>query len=220
VIGIHLHQEKPKTKSKKMSRSLKKSGLSRKQVLALINESREHKFYPYLLSTTVSSTSGLVNFTGLLALGTAENERVGNTVDLKSIDFDITATAGDDRNWLRVIIAMWNGDAGALPVDTDFFQNTSYPIVSPANVDGRLSGAVEFLYDKTVSLLDGSAAGFTVQDAHLKGTVKIPVKQQTIDYSGVTGVDSARRLYLIVVSDSGAIPHVGILGHFTINYLD
>lgn len=147
-----------------------------------------------------------------ISLGTADGQRIGHQITLKSLHINVLATHADPTQVMRVLVFQHFPEA--YPLATDIFQDTStaYMYMSPYNFDN--SKSFRILYDST-KLLDNVAK----PQAQWNKYINLTKARKNVEYQGST-TDGLNRLYMLVISDSTAISHPAYKAFATLTYTD
>lgn len=176
----------------------------RKVVKSELKKEIETKFYDFnssaSISNLVSTYSPLTSFTR----GTGPSNYVGMKIKPKYFTIRGTLTGSDNTNYVRVLVIQDKAVSGT-PNTSTIFQNTSYPWLSPLNVDYIDSYRV--LTDRLYQFrtFESSAGSFSSTVRPFK--IKIPgSKMRQITYTQ-GGSPDAGQLWVVMVSDSSLPSH-------------
>ena len=119
----------------------------------LLRTQSELKFWPTYNNTAISTTPNIVDLFDP-ALGTADNDRIGDKVQIKSIDFrsQITLNASATEDYVRLMIVQWRDDSTAGdPTSAYLLQNnsTTYHAITQPDLERHEGGQFRLLFDKT-----------------------------------------------------------------------
>lgn len=213
-------RKKNTTKKKWKNKALTRN--QRKEVLQLIEEQPEKKYYDETFDAfNASSTPQFWNITQM-SQGSLTNERIGSTVRLLSVQYNlhIQYASADSTNTIRVLLFQWKPDNQQdLPAWDQIFQyhtlgapSKLYELMSPYTLGEGGSGVFNMLYD-TLFYLDSDNP---IQI--LKGYInKKFLKNITFGDGSLTGQN---HLYLCVVSDSSVVGHPVYSGGTRIRFTD
>lgn len=192
----------------------------------------ELKFYEHLLSTsnlqTIANVWSEQEIAGNIAIGTAKYNRIGQEINVEKIEITgvlenaYSYAAGDDYNWVRLILGHYSTAGAATPLTTAVFNESSS--LDYVNCPTLLAG----YHDKEVifnpAYTQIGAGGVYFGGPCLKKVVmtykfKTPLR---IKYSaGAGGNLNQTSLVLSGISDSAAPPHCGFThGRYTLYYRD
>lgn len=177
--------------------------------------------------STQSYTNASVDWSGYLwnvnanltRGASAVNQFEGNKIDPYSVSLRYQIKVGDYDNMFRVILFQWMGDThGVVPsgiLDGNLLATTSAPLTG-YRWDNR--PLVHVLYDKLHQL---AGATFSGPDSLLTRSVYIPSSKLRQIYMSSTVPEAQRgQLFLLVLSDSGAGAHPGILAYTCVTFKD
>jgi len=149
----------------------------------------------------------------------AVNQFEGNKIDPFSVSLRYQLTCGDNTNMFRVILFQWMGDThGVVPsgiLDGNLLGTVSAPLTG-YRWDNR--PLVHVLYDKLHCM---ALSGYPGPDTILTRSVYIPSSKLRQIYMSSTVPEAQRgQLFLLVLSDSGAGSHPGILAYTCVTFKD
>lgn len=217
---------KPYVMNKKSRRkNVKGKGLTKKQrlqVQKLIEDPIELKFYDHTFSTFTMDTTPSFFDIFQPSQGTSSNQVVGAQVDLKSIQYNMRFVRVDTTNYVRMVIFQWLFDTLTdTPNWIQMFQFQSAGIPTDQNdymspyLCGQGKGpAFKVLKDIELNLDSDDSV------VQVKGYINKGFKKRITfndDQSPQTGVN---HIYVMIVSDSGAISHPFVDGWFRARYMD
>lgn len=164
-----------------------------KMLKGLINT--EFKFNDRLVSNNILDTGEFILMNGI-AQGTNDNERIGNTMRIKSVEYRIIVQhniGATDQTYFRCILFVDLESDGADPTLAEVLQNTTVPIVSPRNLNNRNKYLI--LKDQVLKLNDDNPNGYI--EVYKKLNLKT-----TYDAAGATIAAIANHpIYLLVLSN-------------------
>lgn len=191
--------------------------LVRKMIDSEFNEKLElkHKdtYMGYTVSTAFNQTLDLTPITQAVA----DTSRIGDVIDLVSVQGRFVLTAADSTNIMRIMVIQWNEDSSvSAPTLLSVLQHTtgSFPedILSPYLLDKDHKYKV--LWDKSYNLnLTGDLKQILVEFYLNRGFRK---KVQFTEAS-TTGVG---KIYMLYISDSTGPSHPAINGFCRLRYYD
>lgn len=170
------------------------------RVKRLIDAKQETKYYDAYVSATGVSTSGTFNDCTAIAAGTTNSTRLGNIVEALWIKCIFESNIADTTNFMRYILFQWNNDtAGLTPTLAGVLAQTGV-LSSPINCQYQISDTrdIRILLDVTHTL--------NVNSPNVRTEHMVPMKGKRIPFqsSATTG---NQHIYLLQVSDSGAVAH-------------
>jgi len=151
--------------------------------------------------------SGSVTCLSTVGVGTAANQRVGDELTIRAIDFRFSAYTQGSSEFIRLIIFSWNEDDGAVaPTPGTVLQSTgsNMSLLSPYFADAVQAGRLNVVFDKILIASNGGGPSAVTERVSRKLT--LPVQFST----GLTTGNG--KLYLLVISDSslaGQAPNYG-----------
>lgn len=140
-----------RNRRRRFNRKYKGTGytMMKKVAQKVFNKNAEVKY-------TIDHTAGSINIdtTGTIAqvatptLGTSVNERTGNEIRIRSIQFKGSVVAGDATNFVRFIIFQWKSRSPTAPVITDILDSTVGGLYYNNLYNKTLGSSFKILYDK------------------------------------------------------------------------
>lgn len=189
-------------KKKKM---FKKRPLQRKKKLAtiqqvkrLISKRAETKYCDIVQAAVGVSNAGTVWDLSQMGPGTSQNSRIGITIEALWLEIMFATVIADATNFMRYVVFVWNNDtAGVTP--------TLAAVLANGNNCETLQYVTTNAKDCTV-LLDVCHKLTGVSNPTERTRHMVPLRGRRIEYtSGLT--TGNRHIYLVAVSDSGAVAH-------------
>lgn len=181
-----------------------------KQIIA----SSEKKLASYGTNTTIGVTGNFEALTSNIAQGTAEGERVGRSINPVGFYLTCSISVADTTNYFRIILFKWDAK-GVAPTVADILQDTTYPTVSPLNSDS--DGTFRVLFDKRLILCNGTNTAVRL----FKKYVALKNIQTKYSSDGVGAAANLEgQLYVLRISDSGAVAHPAMIGFSKLWYTD
>ncbi len=186
----------------------------RKAIKKLVAEKivsvQEKKSFDTGFGSTVDNTGVVGNLT-LIPQGDTDSTRDGDAVKLLKIQLWAQAQYADATNALRLIIFRWNQDtssAGPASIG-DILQSVSP--YSPYNRDNERARKFDVIYDHLFALCNvGPGTEKVVLDKAMKSIIAFQA----------TSTAGTGHLFYGMVSDSSAVPHVGMQFVFRTYYTD
>jgi hypothetical protein len=158
--------------------------------------------------TTITSSFVKLDLCNGIGYGTAVNARIGNIITCKRFVLDCTLAGGqanlatDDRyNTVRVV--MYSATPG----------NSQTPSLSQCLEPRLIPGWFDVFLDRTIILESPGKDSTGYMPAVRRLKFDIPLRER-IMYTGSTGTQSGKSLFLGFISDSGVAPSPGILSGF------
>lgn len=186
-----------------------------KQVKRIVNKSQELKQHVVWQDTTASSTMATTRLT-TLGPGDGVDDRSGLKVIPRALEIDYTIQAADATNMVRVMVIRWkpnNGDDGP-DYEEIFYTTAGVPLVSQVKPLSPLvfekSQRLKFdvLYDRihSVNTTDNIADMGKIRIYNSAKRTKMP----PVFYDSDVLDNQKNGLYLITLSDSGAVIHPAV----------
>ena len=167
----------------------------------------EKKQYPYGVTTNfTTANSGVIhstNMTAKLAAGTSDGQRVGDTVFLVSLQFNITFITCPDENFYKYrVIVGWSGEEhnptgfGTTGlVVADVFVNSAFDNGTMITNDKAFTVLYDNIIDINSQIID------IVDGKTIRGFIKL---NQKFDYQSQGGIFGKRKnLYVCVIPQYG-----------------
>lgn len=192
-----------------------------KKIKAIVREElKEDVEVKYLLtnhqSLSIDTTGELYSLTNV-SQGTGDSNRIGDEIKISALELRINALYGDTTNYLRIIVFQWlaNDDISAPIVgDVLYDASSSIPYVLSYYNNDTLGSDYSVLYDKVHSLNNTYKTNFSQN-------IFIPMKYAKKKVQYVAGTtNGSHKLYILLCSDSGAIPHVTVNMVARLTYVD
>lgn len=154
------------------------------------------------------STGVFYSFTSTIPEGTGSEQRIGQQVTVKSLQVRYRLLYQDTTNLMRVIIFRWFQQG--TPSLSQILQDTvTVPWISPTN--RLLSEFINVMYDNLVTL--DATNNFQYVD-------KIFIKKNMNVTFDDAGNPDYGHVYMLVLSDSAAIPHPTIEFYSRVRFTD
>lgn len=178
-------------------------------VLKEIHKLSETKYYDKIDQATAVDFAG-TNLTLLtdVTQGTSDLQRVGDKLTIRGMRIRFTFSVADNYNIIRMILFQWipsNNLLGPVPgyVLSATYLSTSRATEAPYTHDYKSQMII--LWDKTINL----ALNQSNQAKYINKKVKLKFAKKRINF--VAGTTAAsNHIFLLLVSDSGAVPHPGV----------
>lgn len=216
--------------------------VQRKQVKRLVEADVETKHYQDGIAPFAVSNSGAIIALSNMPQNTSAAGRIGDSVNLKSMDFNFdciasqgtlgTWLAGDAYNNLRVILFRWHENSVSSSPSVSSILNTtlgSYTYLAPYNLDNMEAGMFSIMYDRTFILentpyWNGSTTLFASGQSSIHNVINKKIYgralgRKKINYNG-SALTGTGNIFMLVVSDSAATPHPYAQYAYSINYTD
>lgn len=202
-------------------RRVARSGLQerkiRKVVKAELKKEIESKFFDSSVNSTLSTTASAIPPLSGFSRGTGVSNFIGMKVKPIYLTIRGTLQGSDNTNYVRILVIQDKAVSGT-PNTSTIFQNTSYPWLSPLNVDYIDSYTV--LADRLYSFRTFESAAGTFTGTVRPFKIKISGKKmRQITYTAAGSADSGQ-LWIIAVSDSALPSHPGYVMLTRFTYTD
>ena len=185
-----------------------------KQVKAYVNRAirnaTEVKYVDFVINGTASTSGSYTAFLDAIALGTAYNQRVGDHVKFRRMEWDLRVVPGDNFNFTRCIIgATRDSTHTGIPGAITSLDSGTDPTFGPYLLDRKL-----YTQFKPV---DGSTNTTVGEYKFIKGAKKL---NHSVQYPQSGNNPSNWMFYFQFHSDSTLIPHPGVYGNIRVYYTD
>lgn len=176
----------------------------RQVVKSELKKEIESKFYDYSVSSTISTALTAINPLTSFARGTGPSNYIGMKVKPVFLTIRGTLTGSDATNFVRMVVIQDKSVSGTPNVST-IFQNTTYPWISPFNVD--YIDAYNVLADRFIQFRTFESAAGTFSGTTKYFKIKIPGKKlRQITYTNAGAADTGT-LWILFISDSSLVSH-------------
>lgn len=175
-----------------------------------LKRTAEKKYVDLTRAISASMTGQILSLCSTVLIGTGSvGNRIGNKIELTSIQARGQIGLADATNKVRMIVFQWAHNANAaFPVITDILDNVayvgSYPVFAPYAFNN--SGSFHVIKDKTY-VLDNTSR----QTIHWKFKIKasrIPMRKLT--YDNISNRPIEGEVFILWISDSGVAPHPNV----------
>lgn len=155
----------------------------------------EVNFWDKNISSGITTTGLITNWTSGIVQGDGVGQRVGNKIRFKSFQARLWVAAGDTSNVMRVIFFIAKDSLAASPtISTVLSETATYPHLSPYNPAYRVN--YEILFDQSYTLHAGEPIKI---DKFMAWQFKNPGVTYSAD-----GASGNGQIYSLIVSDSAA----------------
>lgn len=166
----------------------------------------------------VSDVVGVFPASSLPIIGTNLNERIGDTIRIKSFNFKYTVYCSDPSNVMRVIIfqSKENSLLTGVPLSTYLLQTPgTYPWLSQLNQDTKQTYHV--LYDVTHTMQNGGPLQIT-RSVNIN---KFAITKLVLPQPATTTNNCLKgEIYIALMSDSNIVVHPTFLWKCQLRYTD
>lgn len=177
-----------------------------------INDVVEYKYIDNSDTSVAMNTTASITLINGVAQGDSSTTRDGIRIVMKSLDARFHLQSADATNICRVLIIQDKQHNGSSPVIGDILQNTSEPL---SFLNKSNSKRFRTIYNGIFSVSNSSPA--TVQDVVHKDLNIITM----FEGSGATASTiKTNALYLVLLSDSGAVSDPGLTYSIRIRFVD
>lgn len=209
------HRKKVSNRIAGFSKRRKVGKLFKAKVQKVITSNTEKKYFPFSQTATAVDFAGTIIDVSAVAQGTNDTQHVGDTIRVRSVENNISWVAGDNTNLCRYILFQWK--QSGVPAVADILLgplSTTVAPLSPYNHDNRKNFNV--LYDSMVKV-DAVALPLTVRKSKIW---KIPSFLRQMYFTAATTNRLKNGIYILVISDSGAVPHPTFAFNYKMNFSD
>ncbi len=141
--------------------------------------------------------NGLITHLSAISQGGAGNQRIGDSVTIRAIDFRMNGYVQGSATGMRIILFQWNRDTlAAVPVPADVLQSagvgSDQAVIVPYNSDNSEQGTLNILVDEFIPC----GASPSVFKFAFRKAVRLPC---TFDAGQLTGMGTLR---VLTISDA------------------
>lgn len=189
-------------------------------VQRMISGQKEMKYNDVQASTTSDGATGNIVALTDIVQGQADTQRIGDTIQIKNIEYRFSWNASDAFNFGRLIMFRWKPFYGSTtPSVTKILQqlgSASTGVYSPLTHDQR--DQFEVLLDVTTK---GMTGVYEVPSQMFRGRWTGPksAKSNTQYLAGST-TNVSNGIYILHCTDSLVVTHPGFNYYFRVNYQD
>lgn len=184
------------------------------EVKRLIAQPAEQKVCDTIYNGVLPSVaSPAISAVALPVQGDGYDQRDGDHINLKMLEYKYNINVGDTTNIVRHIVFKWGDDNSVtVPTSADIFQNTTYAVwQSPLNYQNLQNKKLKVLYDKTYALSEqGHVAQTGTKQIHFKLYGRRLHGNRLRFNQGAT--NGTGMLYDCFISDSGFSPYPAVWG--------
>lgn len=180
-----------------------------------LDKREELKISDTTIASGIDNVGSVVDLTDMTQ-DITEASRIANKVAPKWVELRLTLTCADATNIMRLVLIQWHLDSDAAPpLASNVLQaglvTGSYGPWAGYNNDDRALFRVlgDWSYQMNASTANGSV--IVVK--------KIKAAMRQIEFNG-TSTTGTEKLYLIAISDSGAVSHPTVTGAVRVYYGD
>jgi len=196
----------------------------RTNVQALVKKTVKKEFAKnvetkFLITEFSGAIGNTVNFNRIATpgVGTAENQRIGDTIMVKSIYIDYSFIYQDNTNLARFIVFQWFQDSSLNPpVAASILEAASTkPVQAPYSMNN--SQNYRILYDKTHALAESGGNAVVLRKHYI---TKIPCRKLVFTNSNADAENIKKgQIYCLEVTDS-AVSGPTVSAVVKLNYTD
>lgn len=181
---------------------------------------QEKKYFDTDVQVSPSSTYILQDLSNI-PQGDTDVSRDGDKIMIKSLHLRGLIAVGDTTNFVRIIVYQWHpSDVTLSPTANLVLSDLTSPLNTPYNHDNGKMYSI--FYDRLIALGSNSQQTVAIEKIWRFGNKldrRLKWVNQSIDYvAGTTG--GSDKLFLLIVSDSGGIPHPAAELFFRLIYTD
>lgn len=177
----------------------------RRVAYSTLSAQQEIKFHMHTEVGVGVDLGGVLWNCTAISQGDTDETRDGDSIYLKKWTINFGWTAGDGNNLVRVIAFQWKeNDTFHVPLPTDVLQIVGSPI-SPLSTylhDKEQGKNFGVLYDETFAL----AVNAATESMEKSIDVSLQYARRKIQYNAGS-VGGSNKLYVLAISDSGAVPN-------------
>lgn len=193
--------------------------IAKKAAVKVVKAIPEKHYFDTVINSTIDSTGSIFDLSAI-PQGDTDSSREGDRVRISSIQWRGQAYNADTSNVMRFIFFQWLEDDGIdTPQTSEILQ--AVVIGQPYGVYGPY--AKDYAGYKFAVIHDQTLCTSQNGDANNIFTFNMPYakrKKLSPNIQFVAGTTSGtNKLYLMVISDSGAITHPSAIGVFRIRFL-
>lgn len=200
---------RPKGRKSNTIRSIVSRVVDRK-----IKKNTELKHFDTSIDTTYDFAGTMYDLSAV-AQGDIDNQRDGDKLTPKGLNFHYNASVADASNYIRVIIFHWKQNNISVSPTGSYlvspFQSSVNAVLAPYNWDTRMN--YKILKDFVIRL---NSSDRTTANGHFYLSLK-SLPKVAFD-SGTTS--GSNHIYMFVVSDSGAATHPGLRWISRLSFVD
>lgn len=187
------------------------------QVKRMLNAREENKSFVTGSVGASMPLLGAINSLMDIALGQTDNTRIGNHVHPKTINGKLVFIAGDATQVMRAIVFKWKeNDAFNPPTTAQILSNGPSGAPDVYSFYNRDSpGNYQILKDYFVVGANGTSNSKLVQSREF--SIRLSGKTQFWSDVGVAGTN---KIYILIMSDSSAVPNPTLSSNFETIYND
>ena len=173
-----------------------------------IRNAAELKYADFAINGTASTTGAYQVQLDAIGVGTGYNQRIGDRIKLRRIEWDLQVQAGDNFNVTRTII-------GAC-------RNSTYPPVPLSSLtSGTNPDFGPYILDRKIFVkftpADGSSGTQITEIKFIKGAKKM---NHTLMFNVGSLVSTNWNIYVQFHSDSALVPHPSLVGNIRVWFTD
>ena len=182
--------------------------LTMRDLNAFINRTSEEKYKDVSSSYTVVDYNGALWDLTPISQGTADTERIGDSLAPMKLELRGQVHGADSSNDMRIILFRWHSDtADVAPTPSKILQSTftstDLAPYAPYYHDKRDLSTI--LWDKRICV-EGSTSS---SNYSVDFECKLPIRGKNVRFTA-NSYDGTYKIYLLVISDSGAVSHPAV----------
>lgn len=200
-------------RSRKTATGRKLNYRQKREVKRLIGNRTETKFIDFSVNSNIDA-GGSISAMTPPPQGVKDSERIGDSIQLKKLVYNLSFAGADTTNICRFIIFRWAlNSATSTPTVTDILQ-----IATPSslyNYDQYNQGKFHIVYDRSFAC---TAVGWNLYIA--RGALwgkKLGRKKMMFNEAATTGL---HQFYWLAITDSIAASHPQVIGNMRLEYSD
>jgi len=190
---------------------VRKHPTHRTAVQRIVRGMSEKKFFDTVISQSPDDVGIITHLTPIVQ-GDASNERVGAFVDSLHVSWNLAIAAADVTNVVRIILFTDASSIAVNPTVNNYLNN-----VDPHSFRDNVN-KIRFttIMDKQVVISTGGGPGI----AQLRGFAKYPRRISKMSFSATSVLPRTNHLFLLTISDSGALSHPLVTGEIRYRFID
>jgi len=206
-----MDNRKSKNLTKRSRSSLVTKQDVRKMIKSFAEAQIEDKYFVLNSGPTSIDFNGTVQDMMLISQGLSDLNRIGDEIRITSMSLNLQVIGVDATNLMRVVIFKWRpATVPSVASILSFGGGTANAPLSALNRDRSVD--YKIYYDHTFALSTATNVSQAVSIKH------IPLKGLCQYQAGTTS--GTNHLYLLVISDSGAVPNPSLQFMTRVNFTD
>lgn len=220
-IGENVSDFEKRKKAKDSGKSKGKKPTLTQQIQRVLTKTLESKYWATNQAPTNVDYSGTVTSLTDVVTGTTDQSRIGDKIKPKYMYFNFQAVAADTTNMVKVVIFRWAPPSSTGPPVVPGIQDVLDGVV--INSDNACLG--NYVWDNRANFTVLKAETFALAN-HSAGPL-LAERQWYIDLKSApmiqytaSSIHGKYKIFVLVISDSGAIPYPTIQWYSRFVYYD